>query len=95
MESMEMILVTPSAAPGEYYFLAFKELIPIQLLGNPEKGIPGEYNRAYDRDFEYEVIKTYAQVITRSKIPVVEDYDRYIMTTISDTWYIAKIDMKK
>lgn len=92
---MEMILVTPSSAPGEYYFLAYRELIPVQLLGNPDEGIPGAYNRVYDRDFEFEVIKTYAEVVTRSKIPVIEDYEGYVMTTINDTWYIAKIDMKE
>lgn len=95
MKSMEMILVTPTSAPGEYYFLAYRELIPRQLLGDPEAGVPGEYNRVYNRDFEFEVIKSYAEVVTRSKIPVIEDYEGYVMTTINDTWYVAKIDMKE
>jgi hypothetical protein len=90
---MALILVTPTAAPGHVLYLAYEEIIPKQLLSNSEEGVEAEYSRVIDEAFEYEIIKKYAEVVTRSKLPVVEQTDDYIMTTVTDTWYVAEISM--
>jgi hypothetical protein len=90
---MPLILVTPTVTPGHVFYLAYEEIIPKRLLSNPEEGVEAEYSRIIDEEFEYEVIKKYAEVVTRSKLPVVEQTDDYLMTTITDTWYVAEISM--
>jgi hypothetical protein len=90
---MSLILVTPTAAPGDVFYLAYEEIIPKRLLSNAEEGVEAEYSRVIDEKFESEVIKKYAEVVTRSKIPVVEQTDDYLMTTVTDTWYVAEISM--
>lgn len=91
---MTLILVTPTAAPGEYYYLAYQELIPQQILGDPEQNMPGEYNRTYDMDFEREILDKYAELMATSKVPVYVEENDFSITTFTDTWYIAKITMK-
>jgi hypothetical protein len=91
MDSLKMILVTPSAAPGEYYYLAYEELIPRQLYGDEKEDTPGAYFRVYDRDFEFEVIKKYAEIVTRSKVPIQEENEEFFIETFNDTWCVAKI----
>jgi hypothetical protein len=90
---MALILVTPTAAPGHIFYLAYEEIIPQQLLSKPEEGVEAEYSRVVDEKFEFEVIKKYSEIVTRSKLPVVEQTDDYLMTTVTDTWYVAEISM--
>ena len=91
---MPLILVTPTAAPGDVFYLAYEEIIPKRLLRNAEEGVEAEYSRVVDEKFEFEVIKKYAEIVTRSKLPVVEQTDDYVMTTVTDTWYVAEISMR-
>ena len=91
---MPLILVTPTATPGEVFYLAYEEIIPRQLLSNAEEGIEAEYSRVVDEKFEFEVIKKYAEIVTRSKLPVVEHTDDYVITTVTDTWFVAEISLR-
>lgn len=90
---MALILVTPTATPGHIFYLAYEEIIPQQLLSNPEEGVEAEYSRVVDEKFEFVIIKKYAEIVTRSKIPVVEQTGGYLITTVTDTWYVAEISM--
>ncbi|MFA6058444.1 MAG: hypothetical protein WC756_09610 [Taibaiella sp.] len=90
---MALILVTPTITPGQVFYLAYEEIIPEQLLSNPDEGVEAEYSRVVDEKFEFEIIKKYAEIVTRSKIPVVEQTDDYLITTVTDTWYVAKISV--